>query len=161
MSDCAITLSIDNDPDLSLINPVVEQCVATWNLPDRVKRLVAPSYRYTEADVDHLTFATALVQGSRKLAGVAAWETADDADLVPKQSGLLLHGLYVAPHYQRCGIGSRLVECCAQAARQAGVQGILVKAQRDAEAFFERLGFSALPVVDERHDYAHRWWKSV
>ncbi len=161
MSDCAIILSIDNDPDLSLVNPLIEQCVATWDLPDRVKRLVLPTYRYTEADVAHLTFATASAQASGELVGVATWETPDSAELAPKPSGLLLHGLYVAPDYQRCGIGTRLVECCAQAAGHAGVQGIQVKAQRDAEPFFERLGFSALPIVDERHDYAHRLWKSV
>ena len=44
---------------LDAINRVIESAVLGWNLAERVKRLVLPSYRYTPLDVQHLSFAVA------------------------------------------------------------------------------------------------------
>jgi len=40
--------------DLDAINAVIEAAVMNWNLPERIKRLALPSYRYTNIDYEHL-----------------------------------------------------------------------------------------------------------
>jgi GNAT superfamily N-acetyltransferase len=69
-----------------------------------------------------------------------------------------LHGLYVDPAHQRRGVGSRLLDAAATAARAQDLDGVLVKAQAAAVAFFKSRGCSALPVEDPARDYPHRFW---
>jgi GNAT superfamily N-acetyltransferase len=147
--------------ELPAINAVVEAALTTWDLPARVRRLVLPSYRYQEIDLAHLGFALARDHADAGIAGVAAWETADRRDCPSGHAGLLLHGLYVDParHGQR--IGSRLLAQVADHAAAAGLDGVLVRAQRDAEGFFERQGMQRLAVADEQRDYAGRYWLRV
>ena len=109
--------------------------IATWDLPERVKRLTLPSYSYQAHDLEHLTLMLAEAAGEGLL-GVAAWESADPADAPPGRRALLLHGLYVRPDRHRRGIGSRLLAAAEQAAEQGGSDGLLVKAQPGAEGFF-------------------------
>jgi hypothetical protein len=40
--------------DLDAVNAVIERAVMTWQLPERVKRLAMPSYRYGPHDLAHL-----------------------------------------------------------------------------------------------------------
>ena len=40
--------------DLDAVNGVIEAAVMGWHLPERVKRLSLPSYRYTRTDIDHM-----------------------------------------------------------------------------------------------------------
>jgi len=128
-----------------------------WDLPERVKRLSLPSYRYQPQDLDHLELVLALEEG--RVAGVAAWEPAAAGEGPADARALLLHGLYVAPERQRSGIGSRLLEAAEVAARGGGFDGLLVKAQRSAQTFFLARGFSLLPVADPQRDYPHRLWR--
>jgi GNAT superfamily N-acetyltransferase len=144
--------------DLPAVNAVVEAAVMGWALPERVKRLVLPTYRYDGADLEHLAFALARAAADGRVLGVAAWEAADPATCPGGRNGLLLHGLYVAPESQRAGVGRALVRVVLQAAAAAGHAGILVRAQRDAEGFFEDQGFERLPASDK--DYAGRFWKA-
>jgi len=147
--------------ELPAINAVVEAALSTWNLPGRVKRLVLPSYRYSESDRRHLCFALARAAGDVDILGVAAWEPANPRECPAKRSGLLLHGLYVAPPHQHSGIGSRLLRTVMEEAAAGGFDGVLVKAQRDAEAYFARQGLRRLPVDDAEHDYPGRYWQAV
>ena len=146
--------------DLPAINGIVERAVATWQLPERVKRLSLPSYRYQTHDLVHLHLMLA-EDADHTPVGVAAWEPANPRDLPAGQRGLLLHGLYVDPARQRRGVGSQLLEATAAAARAQGFDGVLIKAQADANGFFEARGLQRLPVEDAARHYPHRFWLPV
>lgn len=146
--------------DLDAVNAVIERAVMTWDLPERVKRLSLPLYRYDQHDLQMLD-AMVFESGGGRVAAVAAWEPAEASDLPEGLSGLLLHGLYVDPELEGNGLGTRLLEAAEHAARERGADGILVKAQRDAEGFFLSRGFDRLPVRDLDRDYPHRIWKEV
>jgi GNAT superfamily N-acetyltransferase len=147
--------------ELPAINAVVEAALTTWDLPGRVRRLVLPIYRYSETDRQHLCFALARAVSDADILGVAAWEPANPRECPAERSGLLLHGLYVAPPHQRRGIGSRLLRTAVEQAAAGGFDGVLVKAQRDAEAYFAAQGLRRLPVDDAGRDYPGRYWRAV
>ncbi len=144
--------------DLPAINAVVEAAVMGWALPERVKRLALPAYRYDAHDLDHLVFALARSPVDGQLLGIAAWEPAEPASCPDGKAGMLLHGLYVAPGSQRAGVGRQLLGSAIAAATEGGYAGVLVRAQRDAEGFFAGQGFQRLPAGDT--DYAGRFWKA-
>lgn len=160
MSTTEITIRAANKDDLPALNRVIEAAVMTWDLPERVKRLSLPSYRYDELDLDHHSTVVAETEGNT-VVGVAAWEAATARDCPPGKSGLLLHGLYVEPSCKGRGIGSALLQQALDAATQAGVDGLLVKAQADALGFFERQGMGLLPAEDEERQYANRLWRNA
>lgn len=132
----------------------------TWELPERVKRLSLPSYRYTRADFDPLEMVVAEDDRHATL-GVASWEPADAGDAPAGRTALLLHGIHVAPAFHRRGIGRLLFQAAEHAVRKHRCDGLLVKAQKDATGFFIAQGMSALPVDDARRDYANRFWKAA
>lgn len=143
--------------DLDAVNGVIERAVMTWQLPERVKRLAMPSYRYGEQDLAHLHLEVA-DDGTDGIVGVAAWEAADPRDVPAGRRGLLLHGLYVDPARQRGGVGTALLEAAIAAARAQHYDGLLVKAQADADGFFAACGLQRLAVDNPERDYAHRYW---
>lgn len=145
--------------DLRAANTVVEAAVMTWDLPERVKRLSLPAYRYQAHDLEHLALVLA-VDPVGAVVGVAAWEVAEPGDAPLGAHALLLHGIYVMPRSHRAGVGSRLLEAAETAAFEGGFDGLLVRAQRDAEGFFLKRDFDLLPVEDQGRDYPHRLWKS-
>jgi predicted N-acetyltransferase YhbS len=152
-----IELRPANRSDLAAINRVIERAVQTWNLPERVKRLALPTYLYTVHDLDHLHLIIA-EDSAAAVIGVAAWEDAAPRDCPQGRRGLLLHGLYVEPDRQRSGAGSLLLSAAAGAAREQGYDGLLVKAQADAEGFFRSRGLKQLAVADANRDYPNRFW---
>lgn len=156
----AIWLRPTTPADLDAVYAVIERAVITWNLPERVKRLTLPSYRYQPHDLDHLRIVVA-EDASRAVVGVAAWEPAAARDLPAGKTGLLVHGLYVDPDRQRAGAGSRLLDTALAAAREQGFDGLLVKARPEAEGFFLARGLTPLPVTDAERDYPHRFWKDT
>ena len=129
-----------------------------WNLPERIKRLSLSSYRYTQLNFQHMQVKVAEQEG--EVVGVAAWETDTEA-LGDKQQGLLLHGLYVHPQHQHNGIGSRLCRAAKQAVNEYGYDGMLVRAQADADGFFLSQGMQRLPIEDPHRHYANRFWLPV
>lgn len=145
-----------HEPDLLAVNALIAAAIDTWNLPARVKRLALPVYRYTPEDLGHLTLR--VVEATAGIIAVAAWEPADPRDLPGPGSGVLLHGLYVHPARHRRGLGTKLLADGARAARDGGHDGILVRAQADAESFFRNRGFERLPIRDQARDYAARLW---
>lgn len=144
--------------DLTALNAVVETAVMGWNLPERVKRLALPSYRYQPHDLGHLQLWVAESHG--KIVGVAALEPADSRELPAHKRGLLLHGLYVHPDYQHQGIGTQLLEHVQQQAAEQGLDGLLVRAQNNAGGFFASHGMELLGGEDDRN-YQFRYWKAV
>lgn len=146
--------------ELPAINGIVERAIATWQLPERVKRLSLPSYRYHAHDLVHLHLVVA-EDADHAPVGVAAWEPAHPRDLPAGKHGLLLHGLYVDPACQHRGVGSQLLDAAAAAARAQGLDGVLVKAQADANGFFEARGLQRLPAEDAARHYPHRFWLPV
>jgi predicted N-acetyltransferase YhbS len=151
--------SISRD-DLDAVNAIIESCVMSWNLPERVKRLVLGSYHYNLYDLEHFEILSAETAAGT-ITGVAALEDAMPSDLPREKSGLLLHGLYVAPEHQKQGIGSSLLEAALESSRKHGKNGLLVKSHADASGFFLAQGFSELPIENSKTDYPHRWWKTV
>ena len=102
-----ITIRTATQADRDAINNVIEAAVMTWNLPQRVKRLSLPSYRYTGIDFDH--FEMVVAEDDRQTTiGIAAWEPADAKDAPAGHTALLLHGIYVDPSYHHQGIGRLL-----------------------------------------------------
>ena len=146
--------------DLEGCNAVIVAAVSTWPLPERVKRLSLPIYRYDAHDLAHLALRVAEEPG-RGIVGLASWEPAAPEDAPQGRQGLLLHGIFVAPDRHRRGIGVRLIGAAADAARVAGFDGVLVKAQPSAEGFFRAVGLKPLPVLDADRDYPHRLWLPV
>ena len=144
--------------DLEAINRVIEAAIMTWNLPARVKRLSLPSYHYNVFDLDH--YAIHVAEQDGQIVGVVAW---DRHALVVEgeQKGLLLHGLYVHPEQQQCGIGSRLFRVAEHAVREYRLAGLLVKAQKDAEAFYLARGMHKLVIADSARGFAGRYWKPL
>lgn len=132
--------------DLAALNGVVERAVMTWRMAERVKRLSLPSYRYHARDLDHLHLVVA-EDPLHAIVGVAAWEPATPRDLPDGRRGLLLHGLYV--------------DAATVAARTAGYDGVLVKAQADARGFFAGRGLHPLPARDPARDSPHRFWLAL
>lgn len=153
----ALQLRPAHAADLPAINGVIERAIANWQLPERVKRLTLPNYRYHAHDLIHLHLVVA-EEASGTILGVAAWEPAHPRDLPADKRGLLLHGLYVDPAHQHRGAGSRLLDAAAEAARALGFDGVLVKAQADANRFFQARGLQRLPVEDAARHYPHRFW---
>lgn len=157
---CAFILRPGVAADLDAVNAVIEAAVMQWALPERVKRLALPSYRYQAHDLEHLQL-TVVEAADGRIVGLAAWEPADRGDAPAGHHALLLHGIYVAPAQQRRGTGRRLFQAAEAAARARGLDAVLVKAQAGAEGFFRAIGMEPLPVRDPARDYPHRFWKPV
>jgi predicted N-acetyltransferase YhbS len=145
--------------DLDSANQLINDAVMTWNLPERVKRLSLSNYYYSEQDLKHLAIHVAR-DDSQHIVGVVAWEEADPRDTPDDKSALLVHGIYVDPKYHQQGIGRQLFHAVEQAARKQKYEGLLVKVQVDAKAFFINQGMRQLPVEDTSRHYANRFWKS-
>jgi len=146
--------------DLDAVNRVIEAAVMTWKLPERVKRLSLPGYRYTTCDCDYLEMVVA-EDVMQNIIGVAAWEQADVRDNPAGQSALLLHGLCIDPAYHRQRIGHQLFRIAEEAALKQQYGGLLVKAQADANGFFIAQGMKRLQVEYASRHYAYRFWKSA
>lgn len=146
--------------DLEAINKLIESAVMCWQLPERVKRLSLPSYRYDALDFEHLEMMVA-EDDKHRINGIAAWEPADSKDTPVNQTALLLHGIYVGPSHQHQGIGHQLFRWAEQAARQQAYNGLLVRAQNDATDFFSAQGMSRLHAADPSRQYTNSFWKSI
>lgn len=143
--------------DLDALNRVIEAAVMSWELPERVKRLSLPLYRYTRHDLAHLGMVVA-EDRRQQLVGIAAWEKADSRESPDARPALLLHGIYVDPAYHRQGIGRRLFIVAEEVACRLGYSGLLVRAQPDAMGFFTSCGMRKLAVDAPACQYAHRFW---
>ncbi|WP_455233873.1 GNAT family N-acetyltransferase [Thiogranum longum] len=146
--------------DLNAANDVIEQAIRSWNLPERVKRLALPIYRYSASDFHSLQVIVA-EDPRYGIVALAGFEPADFGDTPHGHKAALLHGIYVLPDRQNRGIGSRLLESVETEARARGFTGLLVRAQAGAEGFFVANGLERLPVHDPGRDYRYRYWKRL
>jgi GNAT superfamily N-acetyltransferase len=144
--------------DLCLINRIVEQTVSSWGLPERVYRLTKPLLAYSETDLSFMR-AILVLNAERNAIGTALWETGHLESAAKQTSSLFLHGLYVLPEFQRQGIGTRLIDHVSRYARKAGYNGIEIKAWRDSEPFFLRLGFNDLADAHESILHPRQLWR--
>jgi len=158
MVNITVTLCKATEADLTAINEIVDAAVMSWSLPERVKRLSLPTYRYRLHDLETLELVVA-ENNEHQVVGVAAWEPVGPKDAVEGYSTLLLHGIYVKPAQQHQGIGSQLLRAAEQAAIEKKYSGLMVKAQASAAGFFLSQGMQPLEVVNEKRDYAYRYWK--
>jgi len=67
----------------------------------------------------------------------------------------------VAPDLLHRAIATQLLESAELALVSGGFDGLLVRAQSDAEPFIKTRGFEKLPVIDSPRDYPHRCWKKI
>lgn len=146
--------------DLLFVNGIIEAAVMSWALPERVKRLSMPSYRYDTKALEGVNMQLAS-DADDDIVGLIAWQTPTGNDVLEDRKALLLHGVFVDTPNHRHGVGRKLVACCLAAAREQALDGVLVKAQPDALDFFKALKFEQLPVIDEELDYKHRYWLAV
>jgi predicted N-acetyltransferase YhbS len=160
VAEAAPVLRRGTRADLGAVNRVVDSAIMGWPLPDRVKALSRPLYRYDAQDLEHLEHLLVAQDGERVL-GVAAVEAADTRESPAGQRALLLHGLYVLPERQGAGLGRRLVQAVEASAAAGSWGGVLVKAHAAAVGFFEALGYEALSVEDPGRDYPYRFWRAV
>lgn len=144
--------------DLDAINRVIESAVMTWDLPERVKRLSLPSYRYDCVDLEHLDIVLAEA-GRHGIIGVAAWEPVDDKAHPAGSRALSLHGIYVDPTCHHQGIGTLLFRAAEHAVCEGGYDGLLVKAQAGSTGFFSAQGMERLKAGAFPDQYANRFWK--
>lgn len=145
--------------DLDAINAVIEAAILNWQLPERIKRLALPSYRYTQVDYENLEIIVAEMP-EKGIVGVAGCEIAEPGE-VPGKQALLLHGLYVSPEVQHQSIGSKLFRVVEGLVVKHKCDGLLVKAQTDAVGFFEFHAMQRLESSTPEKDYAHRFWKPI
>jgi predicted N-acetyltransferase YhbS len=156
----SVTLRTASLSDLGDINNVITSAVMSWQLAERVKRLSLANHQYTEFDFKHLQFVVAQTDNTLQIVGVAAWEDADVLNTPQGKRALLLHGLYVDAQYHRQGIGQALFVRAQQAAIEQHYDGLLVKAQADANGFFIAQGMQPLPQENNRQ-YGNRFWKPL
>lgn len=145
--------------DLLFINGIIEAAVMSWNLPERVKRLSMPAYRY-DADALKKVDMQVASDSDGDIVGVVAWCAPDEEAALEDRQALLLHGVFVDTTSHRQGVGRKMVEAALSQASERSLDGLLVRAQPDALAFFQALDFQQLPVVDEELDYKHRYWRA-
>ena len=113
---------VELQPDseqLDFINRIVAAAIGSWDLPERVKRMSIPLYRYNEIDLPHMRFVAARSGESDEIIGVAAVEEADPAE-GPARGAMLLHGIYVDSRYHRQGVGGMLLAAAEKVAASTG-----------------------------------------
>jgi len=146
--------------ELDRINELIAAAINTWQLPERVKRISLPLYRYRETDRQFMQFVLAETARPAQIVGVAAVEEADAAECRGGRA-MLLHGIYVDPQHHRKGVGSGLLQAAESIALANRAGGLLVRAQPNAAPFFEARGYQGLATLDSARDYAHRFWKPL
>ena len=143
--------------DLEAINRVIAGAVETWSVPTRLKRLSASVLGYREDDLASMAMVVASL--GRQIVGVAAWE---HHQIVDGNPATLLHGLFVDGNCQRLGIGRQLHQAAAADAAATGSAGLLVRAERVSQSYFEREGFHRLPASsDPGASYPYRFWRPL
>ena len=155
-----VKLRAATSEDLLFINGIIEAAVMSWTLPERVKRLSMPAYRYDKAALEAVDMQVAS-DSDGDIVGVVAYCEPKEEMALQDRKALLLHGIFVDTTSHRQGVGAAMVKAIKSKAAKQEADGILVHAQPDALEFFKALKFEQLPVVDEELDYKHRYWLAI
>jgi len=119
--------------DLAALNGVVERAVMTWQLAERVKRLSLPATATTRTIL--VTCRSCWRKTPRK-ASSASLPGMTPARATCRRSARPAAAWAVCrPRRQRGGVGSRLLDAAAEAARRQGLDGVLVRAQARRAVF--------------------------
>tara|TARA_Y100001933_G_scaffold202335_1_gene204189 strand:- start:2133 stop:2657 length:525 start_codon:yes stop_codon:yes gene_type:complete len=128
--------------DLSTVNDIVTAAVLGWPMAERLKRVALRVLTYDAVDLREMEVLLAEVDGLP--VGVAAWDPGAVLHGSGVRRGALLHGLYVVPEAQGCGIGAALQRRAATRAALAGCDALVVKSERVSVGYFERRGYRRL-----------------
>jgi GNAT superfamily N-acetyltransferase len=128
--------------DLSTVNDIVTAAVLGWPMAERLKRVALRVLTYDAVDLREMEVLLAEVDGLP--VGVAAWDPGAVLQGGGVRRGALLHGLYVVPEAQGCGIGAALQRRIATRAAVAGCDALVVKSERVSVGYFERCGYRRL-----------------
>ena len=139
-------------PDIAAANEIIGAALLTWTVSDRVRRLIADTYRYHADDAADVWLGR--VDG--RPVGVLGLLRAGGAARDMPAGSTLLHGLFVSPDHFGKGYGAALVRHALGVAAASGSTQLLVKANRDARLFFERVGFEKTDIIDYPHAYVMR-----
>ena len=94
------------------------------------------------ANPDAIAIPDAQIEGGSVFVAEADEVIVGFAAILPRTDGdQELDALFVEPDQQRTGIGRKLVEYCAQAARAQGSRALHVVGNPHAEAFYKSCGF--------------------
>jgi putative acetyltransferase len=99
-----------------------------------VDEIMAPAYR-TELLVNHMMVAE---DETRRIVGTAGWCAMPDQLATAR-----IRKVFVDPDHAGTGLGRRLVEAAEADARAHGFRDFAVRANANAAAFYERLGYRA------------------
>lgn len=145
--------------DLPRINEIIEAAIMQWHLPERVKRLSLSSYRYNEFDLQQYVILLAKTAG--EIVGIISYEQTESKDVIIANNALSIHGIYVAPDFQRKGVGTFLIHAAENIARHLGLNSIEVKAQKDAIPFYTKNNFFQIQTTNAGTEYPARYLKSL
>lgn len=152
---------VDDAGSLAAVNAVVEHAVSCWGLSERNLRLSLPSLRYHPHDLEHMNIALLTDSASRPCAVLACEDLATGEGAATDSRTRCIHGLYVAPADQDCGLGRSLVEHASADAIARGQDRLMVRAWRDAVPFFLRLGFEPCDFNPRRSQVLSRLWRTT
>ena len=155
-----LEIRLANSDDLQVINKIIDRATAQWALPARVRRLSRSVLHYTTSDLQSMQVILSTGPGGEAFA-VAAWEAADAQDTPNDKQAALLHGIYVDASEQGTGIGRQLVEVACTCAKQQGYGAIAVRAWRESEAFFRRVGFKQFDQKERIGVFPTRLWRPL
>jgi GNAT superfamily N-acetyltransferase len=155
-----VEIRLASSDDLSETNLIIDRATARWGLSERVQRLSRSALHYTTTDLQSMQVIVASGVESESIA-VAAWEPADAKDTPNGMHATILHGIYVDASVQRTGIGRQLVEVVCSCATRQGYAAIAVRAWRESEAFFLRLGFKRFGQNEPIDVFPNRLWRRL
>jgi len=144
--------------DLSEINAVIEEAIASWPTSPRLKRLAMAPLQYRGVDLQDFEFL--LCYKAHACLGVAAWQPS--VPMVLQQTSVaqtdgetgnvnavLLHGLFVSAQAQGRGIGGLLLDELTCRVRREKFSSIQVRVERFSTSYFEQRGFRLLTHEEE------------
>ncbi|MBX2878687.1 MAG: GNAT family N-acetyltransferase [Granulosicoccus sp.] len=129
-----------------MINQILRDAVSGWRLTERLLRLTLPLLQYQEEDFKTMSFS--MISEHRKPLGFISWH-----DVQSSPDALTLHGLYINTLAQARGLGKQLLRYSERHARSVGVTKLELKAWRDAEPYFQHLGFSEKNKMRQENEY--------
>ena len=142
-----------NTGTLESANSVIRSAVASWDLPERLKRLSAPVLQYSEIDLKDYEYALCIYR--RRVIATAFWR------IIHWQDRIDLHGLFTAKPWQGIGAGGQLQKYIVENSGHPSLNHIYVKAHRCATSYFESTGYKKINPDEHASLYPHQYKKEI